>query len=176
MIRLEIDTEETERALVHIIRTAAAPVNLFKRIHAHQQSQSALMFRALKHGGTRRGVTWDWYAPQYTRKTDGVTVPAEGGVSRLDGRGVVLGRLRASGPKSKSKARIDARSNLLRDTRQLSGAVASVRRIRNRGRTLEIITPVKYAAAQQAKRPFTFFTREDADLYEQWAAEELTPP
>ena len=41
-------------------------------------------FDALGPGGrTFRGVTWPWFADQYTRKTDNVTVPAEGGVPRI---------------------------------------------------------------------------------------------
>ena len=43
------------------------------------------LFAANAHGGTYRGVTWEWFADQYTRQTDGVTVPAEGGVPRLRG-------------------------------------------------------------------------------------------
>ncbi|MDE2699131.1 MAG: hypothetical protein OXI23_09695 [Gemmatimonadota bacterium] len=167
MIRFIVEAKGVDRQLLHLKSTSKAPVGLFKRIHAHQQAMSGLMFRNLRHGGTYRGVRWGGFADQYTRKTDGVTVPAEGGVERLDGRGQVLGHLRPSG------ARVGARSHLLRDTGVLANAVASVHRIRNGGRTLEIITPLKYAGAQQAHRPFTFFTDADARLYTRWAAREL---
>ncbi len=167
MIKITVDDRDARRTVAHIEGVAKAPVELFRRIHAHQQSVSGLMFRHLKHGGTRRGVTWDWYKDQYVRKTDGVTVPAEGGVPRVDGTGLVQGKKRSP------DARIDARSNLLRDTGVLANAVASVRRIRRGGRTLELITPLKYAGYQQAMRPFSFFTDEDVRLYARWAAEEI---
>lgn len=167
MIKITVDDKDARRAILHIKDTSETPIKLWKRVHAHQQSVSGLMFRHLKHGGTHRGVSWAWYKAQYVRKTDGVTVPAEGGVDRLDGTGQVQGRLRPSG------ARIDAQSNLLRDTGLLANAVASVRRIREGGRTLELITPVKYAGYQQARRPFTFFTDADVRLYAQWAAQEI---
>ncbi len=167
MIKLTVEDKDARRAILKIKDAAGAPIKLLKRVHAHQQSVSGLMFRHLKHGGTRRGVTWAGYKNQYVRKTDGVTVPAEGGVPRADGTGLVQGRLRPSG------ARVDEKSNLLRDTGLLANAVASVRRIRRGGRALELITPVKYAGYQQSRRPFSFFTAGDLKLYAQWAAEEL---
>lgn len=167
MIKITVDTRDVSRRMLRIQGASKSPVELFKRIHAHQQAMSGLMFRNLKRGGTYRGVYWPGLADQYTRKTDGVTVPAEGGVERLDGRGVVLGRLRPSG------ARVDAGSNLMRDTGRLSTAVATVKRIRNAGRTLELITPVEYAEAQNKRRPFTFFTDSDVSLYTKFASEML---
>ena len=167
MIKFSVLDKALRHRLLRIKSTAQVPTRLWKKIHQHQQAMSGLIFRRNKHGGNWR-FPWKWFAPQYKRKTDGVTVPAEGGVPRLDGRGEVLGRLRPSG------ARIDASSNLLRDTGQLANAVASVRRITHRGRVLHIVTPVDYAAAQQALgRTFTGFTREDRRTYRGWAIREL---
>ena len=154
--------------MLRIQGASKSPVELFKRIHAHQQAMSRSDVPQLEAGRHVQGcVLAVVCSDQYTRKTDGVTVPAEGGVARLDGRGVVLGRLRPSG------ARVDAGSNLLRDPARLSTAVATVKRIRNAGRTLEIITPVEYAGAQQARRKFTFFTDSDVTLYTKFASEML---
>ena len=167
-----IELDVSSKAVVERIKIMAArikrPQALYNRIRHDQQAKTAMMFRRLAHGGTYRGVRWPWFAPQYRRKTDGVLVPAEGGVPRLDGKGVVLGRLR-----SKGGERVDSRSNLLRNTRHLSAAAATVARVRNHGKTLEIITPVKYAAIQQVRRPFTFFTRADVEQYNRWAGEYL---
>ena len=164
-----IELDVRSKAIVERIKIMAArierPQALYNRIRHDQQAKTAMMFRRLAHGGIYRGIRWPWFAPQYRRKTDGVLVPAEGGVPRLDGKGVVLGRLRGSG------ARVDSRSNLLRDTGHLRAAAATVARVHNHGKTLEIITPVKYAAIQQARRPFTFFTRADVERYNKWAAE-----
>ena len=167
MTKFEIEQKKLQKRIKKIIQTSERPIALFKRIWRDQQAQSAMMFRRLAHGGTYRGVRWRWFSDQYTRKTDGAVVPAEGGVPRLRGDGVVQGRLRPSGQ------RIDGGSNLLRDTGLLRTAVASAYRIRGRGRILEIITPLRYAAPQQARRPFTFFTRGDATRYSRWAGEEL---
>ena len=51
---------------------------------AYMAIETAALFDHMGHdGGTFRGVTWPGFADQYTRKTDGVTVPAEGGVPRI---------------------------------------------------------------------------------------------
>lgn len=49
----------------------------------------------LGQGKIARGVKWEYFAPQYTRK-DGTVVEAWGGIPRLDGKGMVKGRLRDS--------------------------------------------------------------------------------
>lgn len=59
---------------------------------------------------------WPSFAPQYTRKTDGVTVPAWGGVPKLRGKGNVKGRMRPSGK------RITPNSKILMDTGTLRGS------------------------------------------------------
>jgi len=173
------------------------PVEFFKRAHAHHRSQTARMFRTLRQGGTFRGVTWPWFADQYTRKTDGVTVPAQGGVKRIRagrsirkrGGGYYKGAAQdiftreTSGARSTGREgtvrgrlrpsgkRVTGRSNLLRDRGILANAAASVRRII--GAVLEMVTPMSYAARQQQMRPFSFFTQEDARTYLRWLVEEV---
>lgn len=131
-------------------------------------------------GGKHRGVAWAGFAPQYTRK-DGTVIPAWGGVKRVaKGRvhignrlnerrtaffrvhnritGKVQGRLRPSG------TRITKGSRLMQDTNTLRARAALVIDINQfRGR----LGPqgVKYAAKQNAIRPFLFFIQKDANKY-----------
>lgn len=162
---IEIEDEGLRQRLKLVADRSAHPVGLYTRIHAHQRAESGLMFRQLRKGGSRRGVYWPWFANQYTRRTDGVTVPAQGGVRKLRGKGLVKGRLRPS------RQRVTASSSLMRDRGILANAVATVRRIL--GDRVEIATPATWAIWQQAMRPFSFFTRDDLQLYKGWAAEEL---
>lgn len=161
---IEIEDEGLRQRLQLVARRSAHPVGLYTRIHAHQRAESGLMFRQLRKGGSRRGVYWPWFSPQYTRQ-DGTVVPAQGGIAKVRGKGMVKGRRRPSG------RRVTAASNLMRDRGILATAVASVRRIQ--GDRVEIATPVTWALWQQTLRPFSFFTRDDLRLYKQWAAEEL---
>lgn len=169
MFRIEVDDGHAQATVKEVKGKVSPglPVRLWERIWRDQQAQAQMMFVRLPRGGTHRGEYWPPFAPQYTRKTDGVTVPAEGGVSRIDGEGVVKGRKRPSGQ------RIDATSNLMRDTGDLSRSAASVRSIRDRRRTLRITTPLDYAAPQQAMRPFMFFTQEDLRRYVAWVEQEI---
>lgn len=162
---LEIEDEGLRQRLKLVADRSAHPVGLYTRIHAHQRAESGLMFRQLRKGGSRRGVYWPWFSPQYFRQTDKVLVPAQGGVRKLRGKGMVKGRLRPS------RQRVTASSNLMRDRGILANAVATVRRIK--ADRVEIATPVTWAVWQQAMRPFSFFTRDDLRLYKGWAAEEL---
>lgn len=110
-------------------------------------------FKALRHGGTYRGVQWDYFADQYTRKS-GVTVPAWGGVPKVRGRGVVKGRKRASG------ARVSAGDSIVQDSMVLRGEAALVLTM-SPGR-LRMGTNLSYAKHQARWRPFLFFTEKDA--------------
>ena len=190
-IRLEADAKKLRQRLKKLAKNAGSPTRLWVRIHADQRTKTRMMFRQLRQGGTFRGVTWPWFADQYTRETDGVTVPAEGGVpnigqyswiakrhrERLKAAGqkvqyarknrMVKGRLRPSGK------RVTRASSLMRDRGILYASAATVRRIINRGRTLEIVTPMGYAWAQQELRPFSFFTQDDSRTYLRWAGEEV---
>jgi len=116
-------------------------------------------FKKLGKGGTNRGVTWKPFAPQYTRKADGVTVPAWGGVNKVRGRGKVKGRKRPSG------TRITRQSKLVQDTGTLRSRAAAV--IRMTRTTGELGPNLNYATKQNEKRPFLFFTKGDGRKYNQ---------
>ena len=106
-------------------------------------------FMHLSMGGTYRGVRWDYFTPQYTRRTDGVTVPAWGGVPKLRGAGAVLGQLRPSGQ------RVKQGDSILQDTGTLRSRAALV--ILNSATELRMGPGLNYAAKLQEKRPFLFF-------------------
>ena len=126
-------------------------------------------FQKLRHGGTYRGVSWDYFAPQYTRKTDGVTVPAWGGVPKIRGSGTVKGRLRAS-----ANVRVKAGDSIVQDSGTLRARAATVLqmsptvlRLGPKG------TPLKYARYQQKARPFLFFTKYDGKMLVDIAVKQL---
>ncbi len=125
---------------------------VFHNFQAYMLRRTALTFRELRQGGTFRGVRWAWFADQYTRK-DGTVVPAEGGIAKVRGKGVVKGRLRGEG---KTDAhRVKRSSSLVADTSRLRNAALTRQRITKNRLTMD--TPVKYAARQHALRPFSFF-------------------
>jgi len=151
-IKIKIDDADMERLRLSVRERLTDPRPVLKKFHRYMLGRTGRTFRALRRGGTFRGVTWDGYKDQYTRKTDGVTVPAWGGVPKLRGGGLVLGRLRPSG------TRVTPSSNLLRDTGRLARAAGATPRWGNGGRTLHMDTNnVKYGPKQQELRSFLFF-------------------
>lgn len=186
-----MDDAAVKRRMARVRDNADRPTKLFLRIQTHQQSVSAEMFRKLKSGGSHRGVFWPWFKDQYTRKTDGVTVPAEGGVANIGQYSYVQERRRENqkaaglkvdrtskrrkvqGKRRPSGKRVTKASNLMRDMGRMAAAVSSSRRLTNGGNTVELVTPVSYAARQNDMRPFAFFIEGDARLYLQWAGVNL---
>jgi len=97
--------------------------------------------KALATGGAFRGETWVRMKPQYTRKTDGVEVPAWGGVRRVrrgwkkstkgPGRGKSIGqRMKkingtVSGRRRPSGARVKITSIMNRDTGVLMNSLSA---------------------------------------------------
>jgi hypothetical protein len=129
---------------------------VFISFQAYMQRRLTMMFSRLKRGGKYRGVTWRWFAIQYVRK-DGTVVPAEGGIKKVRGGGVVQGRKRQSGK------RINKNSSLMQDVVTMKNAVLSQQRIR--ARILVMDTPTDYAEYQHALRPFQFFEQpKDSDV------------
>ncbi len=122
---------------------------VFVNFHGYMMRRTQLTFSKLKRGGRFRGVQWRWFAPQY-RRADGTVVPAEGGIPRAVGKGVVKGRKRHSGK------RVTRSSSLMRDTGRLYTAALTRQRI-VQGRKLIMDTPVRYAPFQHRLRPFQFF-------------------
>jgi hypothetical protein len=106
-------------------------------------------------GGIFRGVKWEGMKPQYTRKTDGVTVPAWGGVPRVaKGYGLkrkggnVKGRLRPSGQ------RVKQTSVMMQDTGAagMSGDILNAP-LALTDSYLEVGTSKPYAEKQDQMRP-----------------------
>jgi hypothetical protein len=117
-----------------------------------------------------REMIWKWFAIQYTRK-DGTIVPAEGGVAKASGKGVVKGRLR-HGPKMNN--RVTARSMMMQNNRTMAQAALS--RLRMGTDYLIAQTPVPYSKYQQAMRPFAFLVQEDVEFLRKQIIKHLTTP
>lgn len=170
-MRLRIDINSTgltrkQRKLERFLKIDF--LRVFKRFRLYMLRQTGLTFRALKRGGSFRGVSWPWYKNQYRRKTDGAVVPAEGGVRRVHGPGLVKGRLRPSGK------RVTRSSNLLRDTGRLAAAAGQRLSFKRNGKTMVLGTGVSYADEQQARRPFLFFELpQDQDELQRLFVDEL---
>lgn len=169
MLELHIDTQGLlQKQARHLKFFQVGFLKVFKRFRVYMLQQTGFTFRTLARGGTFRGVTWPWYAHQYTRVTDLVTVPAQGRVPKVRGKGTVKGKKRPSGQ------RITGRSNLMRDTGRLAAAAGMTLRFSASGKTMILGTNVSYAARQQALRPFLFFqVPQDAQILEQYVIEEI---
>ena len=132
-----------------------------REIQALLHSRIVMQFSKLaKGGGSDRGVSWEPFKnPWYTR-SDGTAVPIWGGVPKMNGKGMVKGRLRSKNPEGKK--RYTPNSALMQSTGVLRQALLSDIRIGN-GR-IELNTPVHYAAYQDALRPWAFINQEEAAL------------
>ena len=150
---IRIDDREVRQALIKSRNALRGGRRTFAEFAKYMGQVTASTFAALRHGGNYRGVHWDYFAPQYTRKTDGVTVPAWGGVPKLRGKGLVKGRKRRRG------GRLREGDPLLDDTGQLKRKAGFRYRegLRMSETRLEMKPGVPYAAYQQAMRPFLFF-------------------
>ena len=155
---LDVDAEALRRRI-------GDPTPVFKRFAQYMRVRTDQTFDRLRRGGTFRGVTWDSFAPQYTRK-DGTEVPAQGGVAKVRGKGMVQGRLRPSGQ------RVAAGDSIMQDTGTMRNRAALVMDQTKRSLTLGP-QGVNYAAAQNARRPFLFFTERDDDKLAQFAVDHL---
>ena len=155
---LRIDDKELQKLLKVTEDTLGGDVRpIWREFAQYMRAVTDNTFQALRHGGSHRGVTWKYFSPQYTRKTDGVQVPAWGGVPKVSGKGVVKGRKRPSGARVSSGDSIVQASGVLR-----SRAALTVKMTKDR----LILGPkgvaLQYAGYQQKHRPFLFFTATDA--------------
>jgi hypothetical protein len=132
------------------------PKRVLRRFHVHMVGQTGQMVRENKHGGTHRGVHWPWFADQYTRKTDGQVVPAEGGVRKIRGRGNVKGRLRSSGG---TKKRVTRQSNLNRLTGRAAIEIGTAIHITDQEMLMG--TSLDYVVRLDQLREWLFFTDDD---------------
>ena len=100
---------------------------------------------------------WPAAADQYTRKTDGATVPAWGGVQKLNGKGTVKGRKRPSG------AQVTSGSTMMADTARMRSGFLTPRFLNN-GFRIEFDGAAEgYGVYQNKRRHFAFFTSSDVD-------------
>jgi len=150
-IRLEGDSK---RLFTELESRGDGMTKVFRVFSRYMGVMTDNMFKKNARGGVWRGVTWKYFAPQYTRK-DGTVIPAWGGVAKVRGEGNVLGRKRPSG------ARIQKGDSVVQDTGTLrNNATLGVAHITKT--KMRIGTNINYAAAQQKMRPFLFFTKRDA--------------
>lgn len=146
---------EVIRQVERIMGDARPALREFQQSHRVVTHETA---RRLRRGGDYRGVHWDYFAPQYIRQ-DGGFVPAWGGVPRVDGKGLVQGRLRPSGQ------RVHQGDSVMQDTNTLVGrAAASVFKLT--GTRIRFGVNLVYARAQFRMRPLLFFSLpEDAQRF-----------
>lgn len=183
MLKIRLDAIETEMNIRGLQDRVSDLTPALRDFHAYMIRRTVLMFRRLRKGGSFRGVSWQPFANQYTRVTDGVTVPAWGGVPRLRaGRsarkvrsgfvrgaysdlqsrklrgqkatgGTVRGRVRHSGKRVTKGASVMADSGRLRNAALTRQQI----RIDSRRALLRMDTPLPYAAVLHSRRPFQFF-------------------
>ena len=118
-------------------------------IHAQMRVRVDSVFAKNARGGSHRGINWNYFSSQYTRKTDGAVVPAWGGTAKLRTDGVVLGRLRPSGQ------RVREGDSIGQDTGHLRRAALLSRRLDKR--RLVMGSNVAYAEHFSAIRPLAEF-------------------
>lgn len=181
MMSIEVDTRQLDAALARFGERAAdgrTPLKRFYAVFKARCPQAIGQVRAT--GGMYRGKAFPKLADQYTRKTDGVTVPAWGGVPRVakgfrkatkwsdtQRRGVstgermakvggnVSGRLRGDGQRVKaSSPQMNATGRLLK---RLFPQRADITRQRLQ---LGADAPDYYESLAK-ERPVLFFTPED---------------
>lgn len=155
--KIEVRDQAVRQQLKRLADTPNGLRTPFRRFAQYMRVVTDDTFDNLRMGGSYRGVRWRYFAPQYTRKTDGVTVPAWGGVRKLYGRGNVLGRLRPSG------ARVAKGDAIMQDTGTMRSRAALVTKMDRYFARLGV-QGVNYAPAQHAMRPFLFFTTKDANV------------
>jgi len=171
MLKIKIKADEAHLTLDKVLGRLGDMRPFFVNFWAYMQSRTQLMFQRNAKGGSFRGKKWPQFADQYIRKTDGVTVPAHGGVARLHGAGKVKGRLRGKGKAEKD--RVTSSSNLLRH-RGILYRMALTKTEKTTKR-LVMDTPVDYAASQNAMRPFQFFELpKDGQMAARMAAKYIT--
>lgn len=138
-------------------------LNIFKnqriwnKIQAYMMSRQELHFVTSALGGTFRGKHWDYFKPMYVRK-DGTIVPIWGGVPKVRGKGLVLGKIRSKTPGSKK--RYQKGDHLMQNTGILKNAL--LQNIIIKGNLVRLITPVKYAGYQNSLRNFNYFAPDEA--------------
>jgi len=153
LFSFEVKGDKATAKMLHDIGDRAKNVRpAWRLLQAYMMQEIGMMFRTMgsgQSGGKGRGTMWEGFANQYVRKTDGVVVPAWGGVQKVYGEGFVLGRKRPSGK------RITKSSRLMQDTGKLTQAVAAKATISNRQMVLK--TTTAYTEEQDRLRRFMYW-------------------
>lgn len=136
--------------------TAVQKKNTWKPVHAYLQSRQVLHFKESGLGGTFRDIYWAYFKPQYIRK-DGTVIPVWGGVRKVRGKGLVKAKKRSKNPGGKRRYREG--DLLMQHTGLLRNALLAD--FRFDGKAIILTTPLKYAARQNALRPFNFISDEE---------------
>ncbi len=166
---IKVDDHELRERMDQLEAAGSDLRKIWRRFYQYMRVQTALTWRNLRTGGEFRGVTWKYFAPQYTRKTDGVTVQAWGGVPKIRGSGMVKGRIRRRSLGG-GMVRLAQGDALMDSTGTLKAQAAGSVFVMNSNR-LRFGTNLQYARRQAELRPFLFFTRNDRDRLRQMVLE-----
>lgn len=187
MLELEVDDGGLNTNIRLMVNAGGDYRNPLNKWRAYMIGQTISTFNALRTGGTFRGVTWPYFSPQYRRKTDGVEVPAWGGVPTIGRNSWINQRARekrgetakvregkVKGKRRPSGKRIKHGDALLQDTRTLMRSVTTGLDI---SETSDVMirwgSRLKYAEKQQRMRKFLFVTDRDKDVLEKLALDHL---
>ena len=146
--QIEIDTGKSLLFIQNIQSNISDFTESFIQIHAYMQSIINMQFADLsgdiRGGGDARGVHWDYFASQYTRK-DGTVVPAWG----IPGE--VQGRLRHSGQ------RVKLGDSIMQDTGLMRSQILEQKSILPNMMVMNTGGDQKKLLCQHSMRSFQFF-------------------
>ena len=150
------------------VKTKELRTEILEKFARYIKNETDETIEQLAYGGTYRGITWEPFELQYTRK-DGTEVPAWGGVKYVKGRKKVKGQQRGD----YKKYRVKSDSKLLQNKGDLKKLAASNKIIDYDARTMRINSGSlgkggkrsSYFARQQSIRPYIKLTSEDLAEY-----------
>lgn len=183
-LRLGLDDNGVASTITGLVANVGDMKRPLAQFRLHMNQVTVEHFNALAMGGTHRGVRWAYFKnPAYVRKTDGVEVPPWGGVPNIGQYSDIRKRQRANqkargerpgrtnknrmvlGRKRPSGARLKYGDAVLQDTRRMLRSVTSSPDVLMA--TEDSITwgsRLPYAGKQNERRPFLFFTDDDARM------------
>jgi hypothetical protein len=109
------------------------------------------------NGGFARGINWVAFKRWYHRITDNRDVEYYGGVPRINGRGLVRGKLRLK--RKGSKRRFTPRDRLMEATGEMKNGVVS--RMIVTEKEIKLSPDKVYTSHQNSRREFFTFTDKD---------------
>jgi len=147
----DVLTHNFDEALAGLVERSKDYTHPLTNWYGYMLRQTQLTFTKLgkKGSGTFRGVSWKWFADQYTRK-DGTVVPAQGI------QGQVKARKRNSGKLITTSSRVMQDRSLLKHS--------AMAKLRMGKQYLVARTPTTYAEFQAKLRQFAFITKVDEEI------------